>query len=182
MNVFSSEWAQGLVDGMTFMYFSNGNYFYGQWKRGQPHGLNVFNTQQFTVYANYLQGNPSQEAIIIDHKNSCLLVINGEDLINIDGKDLNPLSSEKIISTDYFEETLMYTAQQQEMNLENQLNLQSYLVRFASRYSSIRFNIIDNICYFGYQEGLGLNFSFTDKNKQNLKIISMGQHSKGRLV
>lgn len=77
MNLFCSEWNTGTIDGMTFIRLANGNCLYGQWKHGQPHGLNVFKNRLFTVYSHFLRGKPCQEAIVIDEGVSQIMVVNG---------------------------------------------------------------------------------------------------------
>lgn len=57
MSLYCSEWAQGLMDGMTFIYLNN-TILYGHWKQGQPHGLNVFTNTDFTAYIYFYQGSP----------------------------------------------------------------------------------------------------------------------------
>lgn len=77
MNIYCSEWSQGLMDGMTFLYLSNGCIAYGQWKQGHPHGVNVFSNKHFTLFGNYLYGKPCGEVIVMDEKISELVILNG---------------------------------------------------------------------------------------------------------
>lgn len=88
MNVYCSEWRQGLMDGMTFIYFTNGDCLYGQWKQGLPHGINVFRNKEFAVYASFMKGRVYHEAIVINEQVSRITVLNGESLMSNTGSSL----------------------------------------------------------------------------------------------
>lgn len=42
MNVYCSEWEDGKMSGLTFIYMSNGSYIYGLWRNNEPHGINLY--------------------------------------------------------------------------------------------------------------------------------------------
>jgi hypothetical protein len=94
------------------------------------------------------------------------------------------VSSEKIVSQDLFEEVLLYTAQKLEMMLEKyEISPGTYLSRLANRYSALaRLTSLDKLHYFGFQEGLGFNFSFRGQHNKSIQMISIGYHSRGKLT
>ena len=65
---------------MNFMLFNDGKYFYGEWKDGKPHGLNVYWNKSFVVFANYSEGKPISQAIAIEDHLIRLMVFNGEEM------------------------------------------------------------------------------------------------------
>jgi hypothetical protein len=42
LNVYCSEWDDGRMNGLTFIYMTNGSYIYGLWRNNEPHGINLY--------------------------------------------------------------------------------------------------------------------------------------------
>lgn len=81
LSIYFSEWDDGKLNGLTFVYFVDGTYLYGNWRNNQPNGINIFKNSEFLLLANYHIGEPIGNAIVATTSMNYMFLLNSEQLI-----------------------------------------------------------------------------------------------------
>ncbi len=77
MNIYCSEWEDNRMNGFTFIYFANGNYFYGMWRGNEPHGINIYRNKEFILIGVYHKGSNVGNTLAITDSINHMLVFSG---------------------------------------------------------------------------------------------------------